>query len=291
MEKAIIKTSKVVVYKSREDKEITEAQIQALRENWKAIEYNGFMSEETKKKLSRKLSSWSRSIEIGNKYTKSNERNYIRKILFLTLTLPFDQTTTDVHIKRYLLTPFIAYLKTTNKINYYFWKAEAQSNGNIHFHILIDKYIDKNEINRAWNSFCSSYYTKQTGQTRESIKNAPSTKIEAPKNGDSIENYVLKYALKEDSHRKINGRIWGMSDELREIDVPIFEMSDEIAKCITDLDKVKKITIIQGDYFRIYEVDLIDENNYIGSKFQDEIIIHYLDIYDKLYNTNKTNKQ
>ena len=283
MEKAIIKTNKIVVYKSNENKEITEQQLNVLKENWKQLEYNGYMSNETKKKLSRKLSCWSRSIELGNKYTDKQDRQYLRKILFLTLTLPFKQSTTDNTVKRFLLAPFISFLIRKNLVKYYFWKAESQENGNIHFHLLIDKYIDKKIINNYWNIFCYNYAFKYEKIDDKKIHTAPSTRIEAPQNGDSIENYVLKYALKEDSHRKIDGRIWGMSDELRQIDVPVFEMNDEIAHCITNIDKLKRISIIQGDYFKIYEIDLIAEENYINNGFQDEIIQHYLQIFNWLY--------
>ncbi len=39
-------------------------------------------------------------------------------------------------------------MKKSYQVDYYVWKAEPQKNGNIHFHILMDRWVDYKDINR-----------------------------------------------------------------------------------------------------------------------------------------------
>lgn len=70
---------------------------------------------------------------------------------FLTFTLPSEQQhPTSVILKECwerLLTQFRNVLKMQN----YVWKLEFQKNGNVHFHLLTDTYIDFHYSRRAWN--------------------------------------------------------------------------------------------------------------------------------------------
>ncbi len=70
---------------------------------------------------------------------------------FLTFTLPSEQRhPTSVILKECwerLLTQFRNVLKMQN----YVWKLEFQKNGNVHFHLLTDTYIDFHYSRRAWN--------------------------------------------------------------------------------------------------------------------------------------------
>jgi hypothetical protein len=71
--------------------------------------------------------------------------------VFLTVTLPMDQVHTDAEINRACLQPFLIRLRRDYGIENYFWRAEAQENGRVHFHILVDRYIPKRYLQLAWN--------------------------------------------------------------------------------------------------------------------------------------------
>lgn len=86
-------------------------------------------------------------IEKGTKY-KSNVKY---KLTFTTLTLPAPQVHSDEHIKKEALNHFLTELRRKFKSEIYIWKAEKQENGNIHFHILCDKYIHHSELRDTWN--------------------------------------------------------------------------------------------------------------------------------------------
>lgn len=73
------------------------------------------------------------------------------RIAFITLTLPSAQIHSDNEIKRRCLNSLLLELKQFYKIKNYLWRAEKQENGNIHFHIIIDKFVDWNELRNRWN--------------------------------------------------------------------------------------------------------------------------------------------
>lgn len=86
------------------------------------------------------------------------------KIGFMTLTLPATQITsyhkhyinykhTDKEIKQKIFNQFMTELR--QRFDFMFvWVAEKQLNGNIHFHLLINCYIDYYLIRDIWNRCC-----------------------------------------------------------------------------------------------------------------------------------------
>jgi hypothetical protein len=86
-----------------------------------------------------------RTVQINNKKSIYNYR-----ASFITLTLPSTQIHSDTEIKKQLNT-FLTNLRTTLGVNNYVWKAELQKNSNIHFHLIIDKYVSFTVIRYYWN--------------------------------------------------------------------------------------------------------------------------------------------
>lgn len=131
--------------------------------------------------------------------SKKHNPNYM--CTFLTLTLPAEQTHTDDEIVRHCLNPFLVYARKYFNVKYYIWKKELQQNGNIHFHLVTDKFIDHQALRRAWNrvinkghvtgvknpfDYVDRYTAKQKAKfvngwdeqaQRKSMQNTPSYKI------------------------------------------------------------------------------------------------------------------
>ncbi len=94
-------------------------------------------------------------------------------LTFVTLTLPSAQLRNaageydDEHAKRKLLRPMLERLKYKFGVQAFIWVSEPQENGNIHFHILIDKYINNTKnsekesesqlLTKAWNSILGKH--------------------------------------------------------------------------------------------------------------------------------------
>ena len=85
---------------------------------------------------------------VTNQYTG---KNFKFKIAFATLTLPAKQIHSDNEIKAKCLNQILIELKKYHHVKNYIWRAEKQKNGNIHFHILVDKFIPHQELRDRWN--------------------------------------------------------------------------------------------------------------------------------------------
>jgi hypothetical protein len=79
------------------------------------------------------------------------------KLSLVTLTLPAAQFHNDNYIKKFLLNGFLQILRKDYNLQNYLWKAEKQHNGNIHFHIVIDKYVYFRDLNRIWNKILDNH--------------------------------------------------------------------------------------------------------------------------------------
>jgi len=75
----------------------------------------------------------------------------------LTLTLPCRQLHGDPYVKKYLLNEYLSIIRKKYELKHYIWKAEKQNNGNIHFHLIIDRYIHFKEVNRLWNQILNTH--------------------------------------------------------------------------------------------------------------------------------------
>lgn len=71
------------------------------------------------------------------------------KCSFITLTLPSTQIHSDKEIKE-VLNNFLSSLRYHGLKNYV-WKLELQKNGNIHFHLIVDKFFHFYYLRALWN--------------------------------------------------------------------------------------------------------------------------------------------
>lgn len=103
-------------------------------------------------------------------------RTFQFKIAFITLTLPSKQLHSDNEIKSKCLNQFLIEIKKHYKVKNYIWRAELQKNDNIHFHILVDKFIPYQEIRDRWNriinklNYVDNYRKQQQLYFRDGFK-------------------------------------------------------------------------------------------------------------------------
>lgn len=112
---------------------------------------NGELSKMAKKKLSTAIEYFLLLNKPQNGKSGNTGRHYENKIAFITLTLPSKQIHTDNEIKEKCLNQFLIELTKYHKITNYVWRSEYQQNGNIHFHILVNRFIPWNDVRNRWN--------------------------------------------------------------------------------------------------------------------------------------------
>jgi len=237
-------------------------------------------------------------------------------LTFVTLTLPEKQEHTDNEIKRELLMPFIQRIQRELGVSEYFWKAEPQQNGNIHFHLLVDRYIDKEILQQYWNmsterlGYLSRYFNKSGSLF------PPSTDIRVCPDGMGLVSYVMKYVSKSplripsfsfvdgkrvkndrfvyrkrlkdgtvvnQDWRSVGGRVWGMSDGIRSIKVFSSEGSCRWANFVKVLAWDSEVGFRSDEHFAVFycntQSKLFEYDKILLKDYRE----HYSQIYQDLY--------
>lgn len=188
---------------------------------------------------------------VTNKY-------YTFKINFITLTLPSLQLSlSDKVIKGKILNNFLIQLKNKYGVNNYIWKAETQANGNIHFHITTDTYIEHQNVKNLWNNCLRNTNLINEFKLLHNHEHPNSTDIHAVKNIKNLEAYLIKYFIKnETDRRKIEGKIWGCSTTLNYSNRLFIDNPDIVNEIGTYITENYHKTAIEKDYCTIYPVTI-----------------------------------
>lgn len=107
----------------------------ALRKITKAIDYALYLA--TPKKLPNTL----------------HGKDFTFRLNFVTLDLSSEQIHSDNEIKKQIFQPMLNCLRQKYKVINYIWRAEKQANGNIHFHVITDKFIPWLSLRNDWNKY------------------------------------------------------------------------------------------------------------------------------------------
>ena len=245
--------------------------------------YQGEQSISSIKRVKECLYTWCYSIAEGNKFNKSRGSKKKIQLVMATLTLSSKQVHTDKEIKSKILEPFIKKLKYQYNIVNYFWRAEPQENGNIHFHLVIDKFIDKIDLQDDWNFYQNKLgyvdrYLEKTGKV-----NPPSTQIQVfAGNAKSIE-YLLKYLTKENNRRKIEGLQMRVSNKLSHLKLGVIELYNYEENDLADLLESKAIRKYVSDFATIYYFDFDAYFYFSGHFITNRTLLYYRKIYEALY--------
>lgn len=142
------------------------------------------------------------------------------KVCFLTLTLPATQKHCTAVISNKLLDTFLQVLRQRLGMQNYVWRLEFQSNGNVHYHIATDVYVDYYFAKKHWNNICETLgYISDYQQSMQSL---------------SYTDYFKKYNSAGNIPADVVYKRWvrGKSDKWRNpnsVDVKNAKSSDNIA--------------------------------------------------------------
>lgn len=257
------------------------------------------ISDKTKSKIGRSIDYIIHTSKEQNQRTKHSNRNVNFKLVFITLTLSSKQIHTDNELKAFFLNHLITIIKRKYNIDKYIWRAEKQSNGNLHFHILCNKFIPHSELRELWNNvqnklgyvdryrdrmkekFSSGFVKSNNVNDKRTIQqqykayttgimtdfSSPnSTDIHSLKLVGNLKAYFTTYFYKITQNEGLEGRIWGCSENLSNIKgaKDHFEQIyyDELKRCITNVNYQTK----EMDYYSIYFVTykMLEANNCTG---------------------------
>ncbi len=254
-------------------------------ENARKKAYSGFLSKSSQNLIHKRLYAWMEACRVGNHANnRTNAREQVR-LVFITLTLSGKQRHDDKWIKKNMLELFIKRLQTNYNVKHYFWKAEVQMNGNIHFHLIIDKYIDYLQISRHWNQIQQSHSYLDSYFSVHGHYNPPSTHVrELTGMWDGI-GYAMKYVSKSENKRPIQGSIFRFSDSLINLTVPAILITHEYEEEWARFCKVYTKSSAREEYWTSYKF-LTRKRGYKQPEFvARETKDFYLATYNLLYSS------
>lgn len=129
-------------------------------------------------------------------YSRATKKTYYFRLSFITLTLSKPQHHSDDYIKKNMLIPFLQWMKRAHNAQHYVWKAETQSNGNIHFHITTNIFIHWRAIRLKWNLIQSQHGYLSSLLLSDALNDTNSTDVHSVKKDNSIAYYLSKYITK-----------------------------------------------------------------------------------------------
>jgi hypothetical protein len=201
--------------------------------NLRNNEATGLMNRKNRMKIKVLLYNW---IEALKNSPKADNGFPLFQPTFVTLTLPTEQKHTDKELHQKALNQFTTQIGRSHKVKNYVWRAERQKNGNLHYHIIIDKYISHRLVRLYWNRIIShlgyieTYKNSQEEFHKEGFRvrnellqkwpeekqrkayeeglktnweNPNSSDIHGLKNIQSVSDYVTKYMSKSDEMDKL----------------------------------------------------------------------------------------
>jgi hypothetical protein len=138
------------------------------------------------------------------------------------------------------------------------------SKGQLHYHIMIDIYVDWNEVKEKWN-----YLQEKAGYLDEfkekyNHTNPNSTDVHKMYEINDLSAYLLKYITKEmtkednesdedfASRMSVGGKVWDCSKKLKGRKLYTTNFSSSIEKNLKYLEDTDRIKRVNNDYCTIY---------------------------------------
>lgn len=211
-----------------------------------------------------------------SRYTKtySGKEIFNFKINFLTLTLPSKQLHPTAQITSECFNQFLTEIRQRTGMENYVWRLEFQGNGNVHYHIVTDTFIDYFFCQKVWNriinklgyvdafaekmnnlsmleywqAFGNSEPSEWVNCQRKYLKgraskwqNPPSVDVKVCTSAKSISLYISKYFSKKDKS----------GCDRNELDTAENSFSLRLWFCSRSLSKLKAVTeFCEAIYFR-----------------------------------------
>jgi hypothetical protein len=188
---------------------------------------------------------------------------------------------TDDRMKSFCLNHFLTVLREKYNVSKYLWKAEAQRNGNIHFHIVIDRFIHWKVLQYVWNRVLSKTTLIDDFEKKHGHRNPPTIEVHSVKKVQSIRKYLTEYLAKsEDRKRKIEGRRWACSEELSKYDGVEVQLTGVKLLEFEKLWSLPRQYKWYTDYFCVYKLSIGQLSQVLeGTKILDEYVNSYFKIY------------
>lgn len=168
------------------------------------------------------------------------------KVNFITLTLPAPQgDVSDKELKKYALDNFIKRMKRKYELQSYVWRAERQKNGNLHFHMITDRWIHYENIRNDWNAVLERFGYIEEFHAIHGHHSPNSTDVHAIHKVKNLTQYFAKYMAKDSPDQdQVQGKLWDCSANLKtkqNLELDYSAEVHEVWQAALNDDEVKKV--------------------------------------------------
>lgn len=251
-------------------------------DNLKEDKYKGEVSTNARKRILHTVNWFLLKVGYQVKWRLRKKQPVNRAMSFVTLTLPSKQVHTDNEIKKEVLNQFLVEIRKVWRVKDYFWKAELQQNGNIHFHLLVDKYIPKDDIRVRWVRCLNKLGYIAAYQAKHGHKIPPCTEIRGLRYAKNAAAYIAKYVAKkvennepettkEPNERKLQGRVWHCSESLQNIENVSVNVDVQLQSVLNELEEKGMCKVLRLEHAVVY-VWSVYKKGLFGLKDVEELV-------------------
>ena len=224
--------------------------------------YTGLLKEATKKRLIKSIELMVMSVANQPKKWAINPatgKSFSFYMNFVTLTVySTDRNVTSKEAYKTCLAPMLRWLKESQNVKLYIWKAELQQRGQIHYHLTIDSFVDMKKLQIKWNilqqkaGYLESFYVKYGHY------NAPSTDIGKTRRIDKMSNYLVKEFTKAYQNvSSVVGKVWDCSLNIKSGNYYTTTLDERYHFILNKLIAEKKISVVYTDQCAIFKMNSI----------------------------------
>lgn len=254
-----IRANSLVNFAVNEDRSYKGRSIQALltQNMQEHATYTGFLSYGAKKRLTKAIDFLVQVVNhkepqlIFNKYTGGTHKF---KVNFITLTMPDDILMDGKTAHKKLLEPFLQWHRRKNGARSYVWKAELQQNGQLHYHIISDAWVDCIDLKNRWNGLLKRQGLLDGYFFRYGNWDAPSTDVGHCKKMGNVAGYLKKEIAKNfQNGDTVRGKVWDCSTNLKV--AKFFTVNENLNQSwVKKQVEEKSMRVIGTDHCWIYEM-------------------------------------
>lgn len=168
--------------------------------------YSGAVTAGVRKRMARAITLMCQGSKGKFIFNPVNERYQYHRLSFITLTVSDSRPVSARDAYRKLLSPFLQWLRRTQNVKTYVWKAELQKRGQIHYHITCPEFIDYRAIRATWNRLqLNGGYLKEFAE-KFGHTDPNSTDVHEVRTIKKIDAYLIKELSKNQDANKVQAR-------------------------------------------------------------------------------------
>jgi hypothetical protein len=202
-------------------------------------------------------------------YNTSNGRAYKWKINFVTLTLSAAQgKRTDAELSKYLFQPFLRILRNKYGWTSYVWRVERQKNGNLHWHITGNKWINWRYLRTDWNRAQEKLGFITQFEKAHGHRDPNSTDVHSVNSIRNLAGYLAKYMAKTEKEGQIiDGKLWDCSLNIKRAKFP-----NMICEGLVETAVNRSVTFLHDKVIEMDFATLIIQSNLLKGRVWSDVM-------------------